>query len=85
MSEHVQLVSKSHGHRLTQHKADNGEVWFYGTVVTPLGYVHVHSEPSFTSLSAMHDSHEVNRFMRGKSFTKRGLVTVARRFIEEIQ
>ena len=83
--ESVQLVSKPNGYRLQRNTADNGEVWWYGIVVTPLGYVHVHMEPGFTSLSAMVDSHEVNRFIRGKSFSRRGIVTVARRFIQEIQ
>ena len=80
-----QLVSKTHGYRLTRNVADNGEVWYYGIVVTPLGYVHVHMEPSFTSLSAMRDSHEINRFIRGKTYSRRGIVTIARRFIQEIQ
>lgn len=82
-----QKVQRTHGYRLTRNVSETGEVWFLGLVVTPLGYVFVHAEPSFISLSTMHDGYEINRWSNcnKRTWTQRGIAIIARRFIEEIQ
>jgi hypothetical protein len=68
---------------LQKNTSNDGEVWFYGSVLTRFGYVRVHAEPAFTVLAVVHDGYEVFRSVQ-RAYTQRGLATLANRFAEEI-
>lgn len=84
MTEERETTYKIHcadGYGIQETRTDRYR-YFKGIVRTPLGYVSVYSQEDHTWLSIIHDGYEVTRtFKRG--YTKRGLVTLARRFIEE--
>lgn len=62
---------------------DGDGEWYYGAVLTRHGYVRVHAEPTFTSLSVVHAGKAVYRHIQ-RAYTRRGLVTLADRFAAEI-
>ncbi len=79
----VNKVTAPHGGHLMVNTTADGERWHYGAVLTQYGYVQVHAEPTFTSLSVVHDGFAVYRHIP-RAYTRRGLVTLANRFAEEI-
>ncbi|RST54138.1 hypothetical protein [Variovorax sp. DXTD-1] len=76
-------VHGADGYGLTETKTDEYR-YITGYVRTPLGYVSVYSEEKNTSLSLIQNGYEVTRVI-DRGYTKKGLVTLARRFIEEVQ
>jgi hypothetical protein len=79
----VNRVTSPHGGHLMTNTTAEGEKWYYGAVLTRYGYVQVHAEPTFTSISVVHYGCVVYRHIR-RAYTRRGLVTLANRFAEEI-
>lgn len=80
--ESVFKLGRPIGHMLPMTSSD-GERWYYGCVLTKHGAVYVHAEPAFTTMQVVHDGYVVSRTAH-KSYTSRGLVTLAVRFAEEI-
>jgi hypothetical protein len=76
-------VRGTDGYGLTETKSTHG-TYYMGAVRTPLGYVTVYSEEKHTSLSVIQNGYEVTR-VYDRGYTKKGLVTLARRFIEEME
>lgn len=83
-TESVNKVVRNHGHGITSESASDGSKWYHGTVTTPHGYVRVYAQKRYARLSIIFDGYEVDRVYH-QTFTPRGLVTLARRFIEEQQ
>jgi hypothetical protein len=81
-ADQIYKVPGADGYSLTETKSTHG-TYYMGAVRTPLGYVTVYSEEKHTSLSLIQDGYEVTRVI-DRGYTKRGLVTIARRFIEEV-
>ncbi len=81
--EFVSKVARPDGYDLLRHNTGARNEWLRGTVRTQWGYVRVHAEPKFVSISVIHDGYDVNRTYR-QAFTRRGLVTLANRFAEEV-
>ncbi len=82
--ESVYKVGRSNGYGLRWETAGNGDRWCMGIVTTPHGYVRVYAEPKHLSLSIIHDGYEVHRVYR-KTYSHNSIVTLARRFAEEMQ
>lgn len=80
----VRLVGKSDGHKLQRNTAPDGHVWHYGCVRTPHGFVAVYADEREAVLQLIHDSHEYEARIKRGNYTSRGLVTLARRFAQEI-
>lgn len=58
----------------------------FGVVATPEGYVKVLSRGGMTSLSFMKKGSRYRRILTGRPmYTKRGLSTIAHRFIKEVK
>jgi hypothetical protein len=58
-----------------------------GTIFTPVGFVAVYTQGGddpYTSLDFIHEGRAYSRNFDGKTFTERGLVTVAHRFAKGI-
>lgn len=83
-TESVNKVTRPNGYGLQAHTASDGSRWYWGTVRTPHGYVYVYAEQGHTMLSIIFDGYEVSRVYK-HTYTPRGLVTLAHRFIEEQQ
>lgn len=81
----VRLVTKSDGYKVMRNKSVDGKnVWHYGCVRTPHGFVAVYADEGSATLQIIIDSHEYEaRIYRG-NYTTRGLVTLARRFAQEM-
>lgn len=84
-TESVYAVSKADGYGITAHTASDGSKWYMGVVRTPYGFVKVYAEQGYLCMSIIFDGYEVDRVYRKKTYTPRGIVTLARRFIEEQQ
>ena len=83
-TETTYKVVRTDGYGVHKNSNDRGEVWFDGSVRTPHGFVKVYSDEGGTSVSLIHDGYEVTRVWR-RGFQQRALVTIARRFAEEMQ
>lgn len=81
--QQVYKVHSADGYGLQETKSVHGD-YYTGIVRTPLGYVSVYSQEKHTMLSLIQDGYEVTRII-SQGYSKRGLVTLARRFIEEVQ
>ena len=82
-TESVWKVCRPDGYNLTEHK-DGNYAWTSGTVRTQHGFVDVYAEAGFTRLSIIFDGYSVSRTFN-RRYSKRGIVTLANRFIEEQQ
>jgi hypothetical protein len=80
----VRLVSKSDGYKLQRNKASDGNIWHMGCVRTPYGFVAVYADERMAILQFILDSHEYEARIQHGNYTTRGLVTLARRFAQEI-
>ncbi|KPU94735.1 hypothetical protein APR50_10680 [Variovorax paradoxus] len=83
-TETTYRVVRTDGYGVHKHSNDNGDVWLEGVVRTPHGFLRVYSEERRTSISLIHDGYEVTRVWE-RGFQHRALVTLARRFAEEMQ
>jgi len=79
----VRLVSKSDGYKLQRNVSKDGEVWHWGCVRTPHGFVAVYADERMAVLQIIIDSHEYESRIERGDYTTRGLVTLARRFAME--
>lgn len=78
-------VCKADGYGIRKNETHDGTShWFHGYVRTRHCYVTVYAEPGFASLSLIRDGYDVTRCIKIKKPTQRGLVTMARRFAEEM-
>ncbi len=63
----------------------HGQIRF-GMIITPRGYVKVFSKDGMTSLTCRSNQFAYRRVIKGKpQYTKRGLSTIAHRFIKEVK
>ncbi len=81
--ESVYAIRRADGYGILETRTEEYR-YFSGVVRTPLGYVNVYSQEDHTWLSIIHGGYEVTRTFK-QSYSKRGLVTLAHRFIEEQQ
>lgn len=78
-------VHKADGYGIRKETTNDGSGhWFQGAVRTRHCYVMVYAEAGHVALSLIHDGYDVTRYLKFKKPTQRGLVTMARRFAEEI-
>lgn len=78
-------VHKADGYGIRKEATHDGaDHWFHGWVRTSHCYVTVYAEQGRVMLSLIHDGYDVTRYLKIKNPTQRGLVTMARRFAEEM-
>lgn len=76
-------ATRPHGHGVSSHVYSDGSLWFDGCVQTCHGFVRVYSQQGHTRLSIVHKGCLLDRFIE-RSYTARGLVTLADRFAREV-
>lgn len=80
----VRLVSKSDGYKIMRHGASDGGFWHIGSIRTPHGFVAVYADERIATLQIIIDSHEYEARIDKPNLRPRYLVTLARRFAQEV-
>lgn len=80
----IRRVSRSDGHKLQRNVAPNGDVWYWGCVRTAQGFVAVYADESAAVLEIIVGGKEYEAKIKRGNIGQRRLVTLARRFAQEV-